>query len=275
MAVLFHHLVKMCMCLNIQVENPVPILNQDAARSFLKECDPKKLYSLFMKATQIEIIIEKLNSCFKTSVEAKNQIEVLNKTIKLYEEDIEVIKQKHSCLQSVQSLRKKIESSKNEIAWVQVINVENELSLVRNDLEKKKAEVQRLNDFINNKEKYEKEQKEKIRECGTAFKELELSSKTDAEKCEQARKDYDTENNKLSELENTLKSHEEKVAKKIVPNIAQLEQEISEYENNPTSVANMRRTNEAQIEELMTKQADLKHVMENCKRLCNHWKIRI
>ncbi|KAG5673061.1 hypothetical protein PVAND_003137 [Polypedilum vanderplanki] len=259
-------LVKMCMCLNIQVENPVLILNQDAARSFLKECDPKKLYSLFMKATQIEIIIEKLNSCFKTAVEAKNQTEVLNKTIKLYEADIEVIKQKHSRLQSVQSLRKKIENTKNEIAWIQVIIVENELSLVRNDLEKKKEEVRRLNDFINNKEKYEKEQKEKIRECGTSFKQLEQSSKIDAEKCEQARKDYDTENNKLSEFENTLKSHIEKVSKKIVPNIAQLEQEISDHENNPTSIDNLRRMNEAKIEELMTKQVDLKHVIENCKR---------
>jgi structural maintenance of chromosomes protein 6 len=54
---------NMLMFFNIQVENPVLILNQDAARSFLKECDPKKLYTLFMKATQLETIFDKLSQC--------------------------------------------------------------------------------------------------------------------------------------------------------------------------------------------------------------------
>lgn len=108
-------LTKLCLCLNIQVENPVLILNQDAARSFLKECDPKKLYMLFMKATQIETIIEKLNSCFKTAVVAKNQLEHLQKSIKLYEGDIEIIKQKHSRLTSVKELKKKIDSFKMKL----------------------------------------------------------------------------------------------------------------------------------------------------------------
>jgi hypothetical protein len=64
----------MSLCLYIQVENPVLILNQDAARSFLKECDPKKLYQFFMKATLIEAITEKLNGCFQTAVSSKNQL---------------------------------------------------------------------------------------------------------------------------------------------------------------------------------------------------------
>jgi chromosome segregation ATPase len=41
---------------NIQVDNPVSILNQDAARTFLNSTDPRDKYKLFMKATQLEQI---------------------------------------------------------------------------------------------------------------------------------------------------------------------------------------------------------------------------
>jgi len=94
-------LTKLTMCLNIQVENPVLILNQDAARSFLKECDPHKLYQFFLKATQIEAIIEKLNGCFKSASTSKGQLEHLKRTIGQTETDIEAAKEKHEKLQSI------------------------------------------------------------------------------------------------------------------------------------------------------------------------------
>jgi chromosome segregation ATPase len=39
---------------SIQVDNPIAILNQDAAKTFLFKCDPSKLYEFFMRATQLE-----------------------------------------------------------------------------------------------------------------------------------------------------------------------------------------------------------------------------
>jgi chromosome segregation ATPase len=41
---------------NIQVDNPISILNQDTARTFLNSSDPYEKYKLFMKATQLEQI---------------------------------------------------------------------------------------------------------------------------------------------------------------------------------------------------------------------------
>lgn len=41
---------------NIQVDNPVSLLSQDAARTFLNSTDPHDKYKLFMKATQLEQI---------------------------------------------------------------------------------------------------------------------------------------------------------------------------------------------------------------------------
>jgi hypothetical protein len=45
----------------IQVGNPIAILTQDTAKSFLFKCDPHKLYTFFMKATQLKVFKRDVN----------------------------------------------------------------------------------------------------------------------------------------------------------------------------------------------------------------------
>lgn len=40
--------------LNIQIDNPISVLNQDVARTFLHSTDPKTKYKFFKKATQLD-----------------------------------------------------------------------------------------------------------------------------------------------------------------------------------------------------------------------------
>lgn len=42
--------------MNIQVENPISILNQDVSRTFLVSSTAQNKYDLFMKATRLNII---------------------------------------------------------------------------------------------------------------------------------------------------------------------------------------------------------------------------
>lgn len=49
-------LEKIVSAFNIQVDNPVSVLNQDSARTFLNSNDPHEKYKLFVKATQLEQI---------------------------------------------------------------------------------------------------------------------------------------------------------------------------------------------------------------------------
>ncbi|CAG9809549.1 unnamed protein product [Chironomus riparius] len=259
-------LLKMSLCLNIQVENPVLILNQDAARSFLKECDPKKLYQFFIKATQIEAIIEKLNGCFVTAVSSKNQLANVETAMKRYEVDIEAIRQKISRLSSVRSLKEKIEEYKNETEWIRVKLIEQELATSNTNLATKREEVRKISDLINNKEKYEKENRLKIRELGTTFQQLQFESENNNVRHETARKDYETERNKLSGFENIHKSYIDKLATRVMPNIQLLENDIAEHENNPSNVENLRLENEAQIENVEKKISENAAVLSNYKR---------
>ena len=40
--------------LNIDISNPIALMSQDMAKSFLFKCEPDKLYQFFMKSTSLE-----------------------------------------------------------------------------------------------------------------------------------------------------------------------------------------------------------------------------
>ena len=82
---------------------------------------------------------------------------------------------------------------------------------------------------------------------------------------ETARKDYEKGHNKLSELENSHKSVIDKLARRVMPNIQQLENDIAERENNPSNVENLRLENEAQIENVEKKINENSAVLNNYK----------
>lgn len=256
---------KLTMCLNIQVENPVLILNQDAARSFLKECDPKKLYILFLKATQIEAIIDKLHSCLKCASSSKSQLEHLDRSIRALQVEIVGIKEKHEKLQSVAQLKNDIVGYKNELEWIKVTRVEKELLEAQKLLAKKQEQVANINHLIKNKSKIDKELKDKIRDYGTEFAALNtvVNEKDQATEC--CRDDYDAKVNELSSFENIHKGYVDKKNQQ-EQNLLQLEADIAERAENPQNVDNMRKENELKIQALEKKKGDVALMIETAKR---------
>lgn len=78
--------------LNIQVDNPICILNQDTSRNFLSSNNPKHKFTLFMKATQLETLAaeyKKTQSNKQESVRIMEEKEEVN--IILFVESIKVI----------------------------------------------------------------------------------------------------------------------------------------------------------------------------------------
>lgn len=258
-------LSKLTMCMNIQVENPVLILNQDAARSFLKECDPKKLYSFFMKATQIEAIIEKLNLCLISAVSSKNRLETLGKTIEHNETELESIRLKHTRLQSVERFRERIQECKNENDWLQVINAEKELQKAQTDLSNIQEELKQTKDLISNKTKYEKDIKEKIREMGTYIEANQKEAEEKRKAYEESRATYEAERDKYSEADNKIKEFT-KMHAQVKENIANITKDIEDNENNPDNISSMKRQNEAKMNEIINRQKDIGAMIESANR---------
>lgn len=51
-----NELANILQAMNIQIDNPISILNQDISRTFLVSSKPEEKYELFMKATLLNVI---------------------------------------------------------------------------------------------------------------------------------------------------------------------------------------------------------------------------
>lgn len=72
---------------NIQVDNPLCILNQDASRKFLQSENPKRLYKLFLRATQLQQMREDYANAVSQKITANSILDKklqVNMVVKCY-----------------------------------------------------------------------------------------------------------------------------------------------------------------------------------------------
>lgn len=72
--------------MNLQVDNPVCILNQETAKNFLHSNDPKQKFKLFERATQMDIMNQEFSlaeeelSRSKSCMKEKLRVRGLNRS---------------------------------------------------------------------------------------------------------------------------------------------------------------------------------------------------
>ena len=66
---------RITLALNIQVDNPVSVLNQDAAKTFLNSTNSSDKYRFLMKATKLDYLVTSYNN----SLTEKRQADMIIK----------------------------------------------------------------------------------------------------------------------------------------------------------------------------------------------------
>ncbi|RVE47797.1 hypothetical protein evm_007552 [Chilo suppressalis] len=128
---------------DIQVDNPISVLNQDDARSF-HASDAKKKYSLFRKATNLDQTetnyVRALENCNKATAiwNRKNEASlVLEKEYKKW-------KANHEQLQSRDEIEAQKKALQNEYYWSEIADFEREVTMVQNQYDKQKIRIEQL-----------------------------------------------------------------------------------------------------------------------------------
>ena len=102
--------------LNIQVENPVAILDQEEAKKFLTGKDAHK-YEFFMKATELERIDNTYSSTMEQIYEMKHQSDKLAQSLEIDEELVRETKNAYKQHQEIGKLEGKKAKLDTQYSW--------------------------------------------------------------------------------------------------------------------------------------------------------------
>lgn len=127
---------------SLQLDNPINVLTQDLARSFLSNSTAAEKYKFFLKGTQLETL-DADYGLFEI------QLDNMNEKLRLREGDIELLAQKEKEAHQrkkradrSQQLQQRIREVQRQHAWLQVQNEEETLEKYKKDVEMAEAEHQ-------------------------------------------------------------------------------------------------------------------------------------
>ncbi|XP_053671716.1 structural maintenance of chromosomes protein 6 [Anopheles nili] len=145
-------LQKILLAFNIQVDNPICVLNQDLARSLLKDSDESKQYTFFTKATQIDSIKQKLNECVNVAEQARNVLSVKEQSLEILTSEIDVLEEKQRTLESAGRLNEVLQELQTNLVWRNVLDLEQQLAVVDEQLKKLRSSIEEQENRIANRE---------------------------------------------------------------------------------------------------------------------------
>ncbi|KAK0079239.1 hypothetical protein PV326_008874 [Microctonus aethiopoides] len=114
-------------CMNIQVDNPISVLNQEQSREFITTSNSSKKYILFMKATQLDIIGENYRQAMIISSDTKRHLDNTSEQLKSEQNEIESLEEKLRMLKSLDETRKELDALQIELLWSFAIAEEDKL----------------------------------------------------------------------------------------------------------------------------------------------------
>ncbi|KAL0266505.1 UNVERIFIED_CONTAM: hypothetical protein PYX00_009021 [Menopon gallinae] len=164
---------RICTALDIQIKNPICILNQDVARSFLSSTDSKMRYSLFMQATHLESLKTIYSETLDLLRISQNNLDSKKLGISAANKEIRQLKEKLEYFASLEKYVNERTTLENEYLWSLVCSEEKSLEVLQEEqkrIEQKKEECVEgqvnFQSVIEELENNIKETKEKLSNLG-------------------------------------------------------------------------------------------------------------
>ncbi|XP_046969883.1 structural maintenance of chromosomes protein 6 [Vanessa cardui] len=140
------------LALEIQVDNPISVLNQDEARTFCN-IDPKKMFTLFRRATNLDLSESNYNKVLdncRMAIAIKTEKE---RTCAQLEKEFKGWENKYRQLLSRNEMKIQIQALKKELVWSEIADLEFERQSLNDQIDLQKRKCQKISDKLTTMDK--------------------------------------------------------------------------------------------------------------------------
>ncbi|KAJ7677433.1 P-loop containing nucleoside triphosphate hydrolase protein [Mycena rosella] len=145
-------LAAICDHMNIQVDNPMNVLTQDAARQFLSASLPADKYKFFLRGTQLSQLSEEYDTCFSNITATTKVLTQKKEAIPDLRTAFREASTRFEEASKAREQKKKVDELKKELAWAHVNAKEKEMESKIEDAAKLSRRLPRIKDTLNEAE---------------------------------------------------------------------------------------------------------------------------
>ncbi|KAG0246017.1 Structural maintenance of chromosomes protein 6 [Mortierella sp. GBA43] len=231
-------LTAICDHMNIQVDNPMNVLSQDTARQFLQASTPEEKYKFFMRGThltQLSQDYEMIREC----------VDIMQSTIR---NKAELLPELHEMAKTAQArfkdsqqaitLELEVESLKKQVAWAQIVELENEAEEAKTTLRDLTKKITAIEKKRAQDEQAGAELDGRIEEVERTMEENANSTAPALEKKKQLEQEYRDLRNELKTLnedERTVNDEIKRLKETVLDFDRRIEQETKKLQANTQS----------------------------------------
>lgn len=132
---------EICDFYALQIDNPMNVLTQDMARQFLNNSTASDKYKFFMRGTQLEHLDGDYQQMEQSIDQLDTELVTVDQDVSHYKKEAESKKALLALSEKRDSVRRKIRTLLNQMAWVQVEEQERLLESYGKDLQKAEEAV--------------------------------------------------------------------------------------------------------------------------------------
>ena len=124
------------------------MLNQDTAKTFLFKCEPEKLYTFFMKATQLETCKNDYNEAHIELGQTQLLVQEKKKSLPYLKKEVDKWEKKHQFHMNLKQKKIDLQYKKGELGWALVRDMEHQAEDIKEKMEVQVTKVKKAADNI-------------------------------------------------------------------------------------------------------------------------------
>ncbi|KAJ1951344.1 Structural maintenance of chromosomes protein 6, partial [Linderina macrospora] len=132
----------------IQIDNPINILSQDAAREFLASTSPDKMYHFFLKGTQLMQLSDDLEIVCKAISRAQASVDRKKEVLPEMKAERQRWKQHYEDMKQARNLSEQVTDLSKQMAWAIVEEAEKEAGGIEESLRVQKLKIAKIDDKV-------------------------------------------------------------------------------------------------------------------------------